>query len=528
LTPLHGSLKLEGSHSPYIHSLFLWRPGLGRRSPIATALLLCCALAPRAAAQQTDVTLETSESLFSVLAGINACGYDQELSASDPLRMRVRAEVASAVQASASAAAAHKQLCAFYRDHLQPDASRTYAQYISLALNLDEPPGFQLKVREADLPPDAYYVLGFVPLLQRFYVDAGLHGIWLKHQAAYEAQVERLHDPVANLLLATKTAYLRLSDSGYLGRRFAVYLEPMGAPGQVNARNYGFDYFLVLSPREGAVSLEAIRHTYLHYILDPFAMKRQGAMKRLEPLLDAVKNAPLDESFHQDIVLLVNESLIRAIEARTSGPGGKEGEADREQRAEAAERDGYILTLYFFDALRTFEKNPVGLQDAYPDWLFNIDVGAERKHAAEITFSSEAAPEALHVSRPQRAGVLDLAESKLASGEVAAAQRLAQQVLDQQSDDPARALFILARAATLSRDMPGARTYFERTLEMAREPRILAWSHIYLARIFDLQENRGAALEHYRAALAAGDTTPDTRAAAERGLAQPYQPPARP
>ncbi|HEV2021893.1 MAG TPA: tetratricopeptide repeat protein [Terriglobales bacterium] len=529
MTLVHGSLKLEELTLPLYSFLFPLEAGLSRLFRIASALLLCCALAPRAAAQQTDVTLETSESLFSVLAGINACGYDQELATSDPLRMLVRAEVASAVQASASAATAQRQLCAFYRDHQQPDASRTYAQYISLALNLDEPPGFQLRVREADLPPDASYVLGFVPLLQRFYVDAGLHGLWLKHQAAYEAQVERLHDPVAKMLLATKSAYLRISDSSYLGRRFAVYAEPMGAPGQVNARNYGVDYFLVLSPRGDAVRIDEIRHTYLHYTLDPFAMKRQGAMKRLEPLLESVKNAPLDESFHQDIVLLVNESLIRAIEARTSGPGGKEGEADRVQRAEAAEREGYILTLYFFDALRVFEKNPVGLQDAYPDWLFNIDVGAERKHAGEITFSREAVPEALHVSRPERAGVLDLAESKLASGEVAAAQRLAQQVLDQQSDNPARALFILARAATLSRDMPGARTYFERTLEMAREPRIVAWSHIYLARIFDMQENRDAAVQHYRAALAAGDTTPDTRAAAERGLAEPYQPPsARP
>jgi hypothetical protein len=39
-----------------------------------------------------------------------------------------------------------------------------------------------------------------------------------------------------------------------------------------------------------------------------------------------------------------------------------------------------------------------------------------------------------------------------------------------------------------------------------------------------LQEERDAALVHYRAALAAGDTTPDTRTAAERGLQQPYQP----
>lgn len=503
--------------------------GLGRLFRISCALLLGSALMPRAAAQQTDVTLETSESLFSVLAGINACGYDQELATSDSLRFMVRAEVAAAVQASASAQESQRQLCAFYRDHQQPDAARTYAQYVSLALNLDEPPGFQLKVKEADLPPDAGYVLGFVPLLQRFYAGAGLHKIWLAHQAEYEARVERLHDPVARMLLETKTGYLRLPDSSYLGRRFAVYVEPLGAPGQVNARNYVYDYFLVLSPRGDSVRMDAIRHTYLHYVLDPFAMKRQGALKRLEPLLESVKDAPLEESFRQDVTLLVNESLIRAIEARTAVPGGKEGEPARLKLAEAAESEGYILTVYFFEALREFEKNPTGLQDAYPDWLFRIDVGAERKHAAEITFSREASPEVLRVAVPGGAGALDLAESKLAAGEVAMAQRLAQQVLDQQSDNPARALFILARAATLSRDVRGARTYFERTLEMAREPRMVAWSHIYLARIFDLQENRNAALEHYRAALAAGDTTPDTRAAAERGLAEPYQPPsARP
>jgi tetratricopeptide (TPR) repeat protein len=504
--------------------------GLRNLSRIACALLLCSALAPGAAAQQTDVTLETSESLFSVLASINACGYDQELASSDSLRFFVRAEVAAAVQASPTAAESRRQLCAFYRDHQQPDASRTYAQYVSLALNLDEPPAFQLKVKEADLPPDASYVLGLVPLLQRFSAEAGLHKIWLAHRAEYEARVERLHDPVARMLLQTKTAYLRLTDSGYLGRRFAIYVEPMGAPGQVNARNYAYDYFLVISPRGDSVPMDAIRHTYLHYTLDPFAMKRQGAMKRLEPLLESVKDAPLDESFRQDVVLLVNESIIRAIEARTSGPGGKEGEPERLKLAEAAEREGYILTLYFFDALKEFEKNPVGLRDAYPDWLVKIDVGAERKHASEITFSREASPELLLAARSSgRAGALDLAESKLAAGEVATAQKLAQQVLDQQSDNPARAMFILARAASLSRDMRGARTYFERTLEMAREPRLVAWSHIYLARIFDLQENREAAVQHYRAALAAGDTTPDTRAAAERGLAQPYQPPtARP
>jgi len=131
----------------------------------------------------------------------------------------------------------------------------------------------------------------------------------------------------------------------------------------------------------------------------------------------------------------------------------------------------------------------------------------------------------LRTPPPPQANTLDLAEIRLAGHDVEGAQRLARQALDQKNDDPARALFILARAAAMSGDMPGAREYFERTLDIAREPRVVAWSHIYLGRIYDLQENRDAAVSQYRAALAAGDTTPDTRSAAERGLAQPYAPP---
>jgi hypothetical protein len=52
---------------------------------------------------------------------------------------------------------------------------------------------------------------------------------------------------------------------------------------------------------------------------------------------------------------------------------------------------------------------------------------------------------------------------------------------------------------------------------------MLAWSHIYLGRIYDIQQERSRAVEHYQAALAAGDPSADTRAAAERGLASPYQ-----
>jgi hypothetical protein len=55
---------------------------------------------------------------------------------------------------------------------------------------------------------------------------------------------------------------------------------------------------------------------------------------------------------------------------------------------------------------------------------------------------------------------------------------------------------------------------------------VVAWSHIYLGRIFDLQEDRAAALDHYRAALSAGESLPEAKAAAQRGLQQAYEPPA--
>jgi hypothetical protein len=480
---------------------------------------------PEPASISSKVTLDTSETLFSMLAAINSCGYDQELASSDPLRAQVRNDVAQSVASSMKAGASRDQLCNFYKDHQPPQSARDLAQYVSLALYLGEPPKFTPTLQESDLPPDAEYVFGMVALLQNFYEEAGLHRIWQNHQPDYDAWVSRLHQPVAEMILSTDL-YLKLQLSSYMGRRFTIFLEPQAAPGEVNARNYGDDYFMVLSPTAaGKLRLDEVRHTYLHYVLDPYAMKHGAAIKRLEPLLQSVRAAPMDESFKDDMALLVTESLIRAIEARTINAGDKSSEAARRETVKAAESEGFILTGYFYDALVKFEKDPAGLKDSYGDWLYNIDLAREKKLAAEVNFSQRAAPELLQASKTRQAQLLDLAEKRLATHDPAGAQKLARQALEEHNEDPARALFILARAAAQNGDMPGARSYFERTLEVAREPRMLAWSHIYLGRIYDLQENREAALTQYHAALSAGDQGADTRVAAERGLAQAYEPP---
>jgi hypothetical protein len=497
---------------------------LGQRVRLVFAVSLAVVLAVTSSLAQNrpQVSLETSETLFTVLTAINTCGYDQELNASDPLRTQIRSEVAKAVENTAGAQDVVAPMCGFYRQHQAADAARDLSQYLSLALYLEEPPTFTPKVKQAELPPDAGGVADIVPLMQAFYQKIGLHAIWERHRARYTELIEIYHDPLAKMTFDTEI-YLKLPSSGYLGRQFTVYLDAMGAPGQTNARNYASDYYVVIAPTSGtAIKMQQIRHTYLHYLLDPLAMKNGGSLKRLEPLLLDVKTAPMDEAFKSNISLLVTECLVRAIEERLT----KTTEAERAQSIDEADKDGYVLTRYFYDALGKFEKDPAGMRNAYADLVGSIDAGKERKRASLIQFSGEAAPELLHLAGRRNEHLLLNAERRLAAGDPETAQKLAQQALDEQEEDSGRALFILAEVATANRDMDGARKYFEQALQTAHEPKVIAWSHIYLGRIFDLREDRFAALDQYRAALnVAGGTPPEAKLAAQKGLEQPYEPP---
>src|SRR5208337_2891461 len=288
---------------------------LGQRVRLAFALSLAIVLlkASGLAQNRPQVSLDTSETLFTVLTAVNTCGYDQELNSSDPLRTEIRSEVAQAVENTAGAHDVIAPMCAIYRRHQVGDASHDLSQYVSLALYLEEPPTFKLKVKQAELPPDAEGVADLAPLLQAFYEKLGLHAIWERHRARYTELTEIYHEPLAKMTFDTEI-YLKLPSAGYLGRQFTVYLDAMGAPGQTNARNYLSDYYVVISPTKGtSIKMQQIRHTYLHYLLDPLALKNDVAFARLHHLLQQVKYSPMDEAFRASISLLVTECLIRAI-----------------------------------------------------------------------------------------------------------------------------------------------------------------------------------------------------------------------
>ncbi|MGD0164489.1 MAG: hypothetical protein ABSB39_18625 [Candidatus Sulfotelmatobacter sp.] len=486
--------------------------------------------------ERSPIALDSSETLFSVLTALNTCGYDQDLTISDATRSNVRAEVQRVLTDSEEAEAARTAVCEFYQSHtVERNTTRSLSPYISLALFMDGPPHFAPRVKEEDLPPDAGAIANFGTLLEHFYEKAGLHSIWERHRRDYAALMNRYHEPLAKMVFDTEI-YLKQPSAQYLGRRFTIYLDFMGSTNETDARNYGADYFVIVFPApndnsgaapRSALKMDQIRHTFLHYELDPLASKHPTAILRLEPLLQSVKRSPLEESFKTDISLLVTECLIRAMEIRLSGDK-QTAEAMRAQAVDDAVKQGYILTRTFYDEVVAFEKDPVGIRGAYSEFLDGVDLKKEEKAASEVQFASSTAPELLRLSRPEERRMLVTAEKRLAAGDPKGAQELAQQALDKKIGDQGRALFILAEVAVANKNRDGAQDNFQKAIESSKDPKVIGWSHVYLGRILDMKEEREAAVQEYKAALTAGGGLPEIKAAAERGLQQAYEPPAKP
>ncbi len=494
------------------------------------------------------VSLQTSEALFDIAVALNACGYDNGLADSDPIRAHVRDQVNQALQQSESAREARDKLCVYINQHRLSDASRDLAQYVSLALYLTPPPELALSVDQDDMPPDSTQVIDILPLLHRFADTAQLHLIWVSNHAAYDEQIAKLHDPLTRMIVSTNV-YLKMPASTYTGIRYLVVLEPMLSPAETNARVYGPDYVVVASPVNGTIHMQEARHTYLHYVIEPLLYSRASAMDRLLPILKTVRDAPLDFQYRSDIVSLVIECLIRAIEARTMDTGLAEykipedvrrADLDREtqkrnaslQRIAAVRQNavnqsmvqGFVLTQYFYDQLIAFERTPDSLKEAIGPMVYGMDIDQQTHRARDIRFAEEGSSDVIRVTTRTPHG-LDLAEVKLHQGDVAGAEQLAQKALAEHTPDPGRADYILALTNVMQGHMDEAEKSFNETIRLSKDPRLVAWSHIYLGRIHDIRDERDEALVEYKTALTVRDGQPDTKAAAEKGIKQPFEPP---
>lgn len=498
------------------------------------------------------ISLISSEPVFAMAAALNACGYDDGIDESAPVRKRVREEMNTALAKSEDARAKRDKVCLFIAQHRLSGNEHDIAQYISLALYLTPPPALEMSMELTEMPPDSTQVAEIVPLVRDFASAVDLHGIWMALHPVYDREVDQIHDPLSKMIVSTNL-YLKMPASTYDGRRFIVVIEPLLSPHSVNARVYGTDYVVVLSPVNGVVRMSDVRHTYLHYIIEPLLYARANAIDRTQPILKEVREAPLDFRYRSDSVSLMIECLIKAIEARTMDTGianykiptgidrsempryerersavEQKQEAVRAQTVRHDMTQGWVLTQYFYEQLQQFEHDPASLKDTIGEMVYSMDVDQQVHRARQIEFDKQADDDVLRRSKPRKLTGLDLAEARLAAGDVVTASAMARQTLTIHADtldaaaDEARANFILARTALMTGHPADAFNGFQKTVAASKDPRILSWSHIYLGRMYDLQCRREMAVGEYQRALAVRDGQMDTRLAAERGVKTAY------
>ncbi len=452
--------------------------------------------------------------LFSTLAAINAAGYDAGLDSPLNERYRIRTQIRE--ELAKEKIGCLGELKSFYSEHKKASDTATLSQYISFALIAGGPPSFELP--DGQVPPDVEPLRGFSELLARFYKEANLESLWNRSQPAYTNAISDYQDAVIGSLFEAN-GYLR-NPSGYLGRRFQIYLDLLGAPDQVQVRSYRDDFFMVITPTTKP-AVDEVRDEYLAYLLDPLTFKYSDLIKQKKPLQKYAADAPaLDLAYKDDFSLLVTKCLTKAIDSRLMhGDAGK-----REAFVNEAMREGYILTAAFADLLPAYEKQQDAFRLYYPDLVAAVDVGKEQKRLKKIQFAESVPPRV--IAPPARMQLepadqtLEEADGLFEQQDLEGARTAYKKVVEQTQDKAkqGRAFYGLALINLHEKRWDEALDLFQRTVDASPNSAISAWSHYYLGELALKQGDAGKATAQFKQTLATASASAKAREAAEKAL----------
>jgi tetratricopeptide (TPR) repeat protein len=458
--------------------------------------------------------LDASPTLFTVMAALNASGYDTDLDSpfNSPLRKAVRAELA---KRDIPSLAAIKE---FVAQHHQARDTDELGQYISFALTAGPPPDFAIHMRDVDIPPDVKPLRDLSELLAAFYKQADIADLWTRAQPGIDQLIEPYHQGVIDAVLQVN-AYLRQQTSGFRGRHFQIFLEPLAAPGQMHTRSYGNEYTVVITPWPQP-RINEVRHAYLYYLLDPLATRNEEVLNRKKPLSDlALRAQLLGDAYKQDFLLLTTGSLVRAVEARMD---------HKPDQVQQALREGYILSPYFYEALAAYEKQEQSMMLYYTTMVQNIDLYKEDKRLSTVNFAKQApAPpvqtvtvEEARTVTPPVYETLAKAEDLLKKQDLDQAEKLFQEAANQTSDKRAQAAgyYGLARISLVQGEAEDAETLLQHTLELEPEGQIKAWALVYLGKLRLEVMDKEHAAQDFQTALHVDGATDAALKEARQGL----------
>lgn len=404
------------------------------------------------------VRLQPEARLVVMMAALDAAGFDPTPEGSEPsaFRAQVRRDQSSLD------ADLRKRLSSFYRTNLltgNATAAEQAARYVSLAYALGPAPGLDAPARSIDLPSGLLDVLDFAPLVREFYQKSGIAERLPGYLRLYQAEADRLRAPTAEMVrsalsylhtrpvtttierVPVKTPTNKKNEQPRYTtreheRRFFIVPDLLAAPGTINFRVIGDDYYAIVPPDTNPTSSE-LRRAYLQYIVDPLIARfnKEVAARRdaIKQLLDGL--AKSGKSVSPDVFYATARSLVAAADARlgeaarlgaltrdmqrrlaeTRDAAAREAIIKESQAARAAVADetiaqlaedyerGAVLDFYFADQLRGVETSGFDISSSLADMIASFDAAREARRLEETSAARERALVARKARRAQSA-----------------------------------------------------------------------------------------------------------------------------
>src|SRR6202158_5608661 len=492
-------------------------------------------------ARELSVTVDGREAMFTTMCALLASGYESDVSADNWSTFRAQMREKLQHQEGPAVDAVRE----FFKQHQVADPAETLSRYIWFGLVSGPAPGFKTALRRDELPPEVVALEGFNEVLANYYKEQKIGQLWKQVQPIYNREITRLHDPISQVVFVSN-AYLRQIMEPASQRTFSIVVEPL--VGRItNVRNFGDHYAIVLS---GADDLPAdtVRHAYLHFLLDSLPLRYPHVVAVKRPLFESAARATrLVPDLKDDFPSYFAECTVRAVELKLK----RMSPSERAAAMDMDDADGYVLARPLFAALGNFERSEPSMRLFFPEMVRSIDVNAEAKRLQTVKFApatpaakpDETASEEVARRRklapstipndPEAIASLTEGERRIAEKNPRAAESSFQRVLAKYPDQT-RAWYGIGLVALMDHDGVRAKEVFGRLTSgehaAADDPMVLAWSHIYLARIYDDEGQADQAKAQYQEALAVTGSPDQARQAAQKGLAafNGGKPPERP
>ncbi|HSS18559.1 MAG TPA: hypothetical protein VLL54_00535 [Pyrinomonadaceae bacterium] len=379
------------------------------------------------------VSFPVEPRLIVMMAALEAAGFDPVPPGSEPsaFRAQVRRDLASLDPDL------RNRLRTFYERNKLPapaTAADQAARYVSLAFVLDQPPLLEAPARSEDLPTSLLEVLDFAPLVKEFYRRSNIDQNLPSYTVAYQAEANRLRKPTADMIRGALT-YLHTRPMTIAAdkvavkapgtqkknapktytyrehsRNFYIVTDLLAAPGAINFRVIGDEYFVVVPEGTDPTSSE-LRRGYLQYVIDPLVLKynREIAARREQIKAIIAEREKAKATISPDAFLAVTRSLVAAADARYDEArkleslnqqarvrlaGAKDDNARRAIAQELQEKtkelqdetiarladdyeQGAILSFYFSDQLKGLESSGFDIASFLSDMIASFDPARE-------------------------------------------------------------------------------------------------------------------------------------------------------